>query len=89
MAPETKRARAVTPGRRFKKREVELAEGGKLVLHTDGSISQVDGPGEVVHKWAMGDPEWPRHAIRFGLLPQPSTTVPPDARVKGAKTFGG
>ena len=89
MAARDQRARAVTPGRRFKRREVELAESGKLVLHTDGSISQLDGQGEVVHKWAIGDPEWPRHAIRFGLLPQPSTTVPPDVRVKGAKTLGG
>jgi len=60
-----------------------------LVLHPDGSISQVDGKGEALGNWATDDSEWPRHAIRFGLLPQPSTTVPPDVRVKGAKTLGG
>ncbi len=89
MAAGSQRARPRSQGRRFKRREVELAEGGKLVLHTDGSIGQLDSQGEAVQAWAMGDPDWPRHAIRFGLLPQPSTTVPPDARVKGAKTLGG
>ena len=66
-----------------------LADGGKLVLHTDGSIAQLDGQGETVAKWAADDPEWPRHAIRFGLIPQPSTTTPPDSRVRGSKPPGG
>ena len=86
MAPESKRARAVSPGHRFKRREIDLVEGGKLVLHTDGSISQVDDQSVTVATWAGDDPEWPRHAIRFGLLSQPRTTVPPDARVRAPKT---
>ena len=85
MAKGTRHAPAVSPGHRFKRRELEL-DGGKLILHTEGSISQVDGQGEVVGKWGMDDPEWSRHAIRFGLLPQPSTQTPPDARVRAPKT---
>jgi hypothetical protein len=86
VAPTGKRARAVSPGHRFKRREIDLAEDSKLVLHTDGSISQVDAQGEVVHKWLTDDPEWARHAIRFGLLAQPNTQTPPDSRVRAPKT---
>ena len=86
MASEGKGAKATSPGHRYKRREIDLAEGGKLVLHTDGSLSQIDGAGEVVQKWAADDPEWPRHAIRFGLLSQPHTQTPPDTRVRAPKT---
>ena len=89
MALEGQGARPGAQGRRFRRRELELAEGGKLVLHTDGSIHQLGDQGETKQTWAPGDPEWARHAIRFGLLPQPSTTVPPDARVRAAKTLVG
>ncbi|MGD0862552.1 MAG: hypothetical protein ABSA21_07295 [Candidatus Limnocylindrales bacterium] len=89
MAPKGKRARSVSPVRRFRRRDLALTEGGKLVLHADGSISQVDGQGEAVGEWATDDPEWPRHAIRFGLLPQPATTTPADSRVKDDRPPGG
>jgi hypothetical protein len=83
VAPKSEHARASSAGRRFRRHEVELAEGGKLVLHTDGSISQLDAEGQDVAKWAAEDPDWPRHAIRFGLFPQPSTNTPADTREKG------
>jgi hypothetical protein len=86
VAREVRQKRPTAPGHRFKRREIELVEGGKLVLHTDGSIGQVDGEGVVKHTWAADDPEWARHAMRFGLLPQPSTVVPPDSRVRASKT---
>jgi hypothetical protein len=86
VAREERQNRPTVPGHRFKRRELDLAEGGKLVLHTDGSIDQVDGMGTVVQTWGVDAPEWARHAIRFGLLPQPDTTVPPDARVRAPKT---
>lgn len=89
MAPEVEGARPGSQGRRFKRRELELEEGGKLVLHTDGSIRQIGDDGETKRTWTRDDPEWARHAIRFGLLPQPSTTVPPDARVRAARTLVG
>lgn len=66
-------------GRRFKRRELELADGGKLVLNADGSIAQLDGDGKPTQEWAPADPEWPSHAIRFGLFPQ-DATVPPTGR---------
>jgi hypothetical protein len=69
------------PDRRFKRRQIELTEGGKLVLLGDGSITQTDAAGETTGTWATGDPEWARRAIRFGLQPQPITTVPQAPRV--------
>jgi hypothetical protein len=61
---------------RYKRREIELAEGGKLMLHPDGSISLLDGSGATSGTWAPGDPDWPGHAIRFGLQPQAETVAP-------------
>lgn len=68
-------------GRHFKHREIELPEGGKLVLRGDGSIVQTDSAGETVASWKPDDDEWGRHAIRFGLHPQTRTAVPPASRV--------
>ena len=65
--------------RRFKRRELQLAEGGKLVLDADGSIAQLDADGKPIQEWAPADPEWASHAIRFGLFPQ-DATVPPTGR---------
>jgi hypothetical protein len=76
MAPREKRSGPTPASRRFKRREIELAEGGKLVLHGDGSISQLDAAGDTTQTWAAGDSEWSRHAIRFGLQPQPDTVAP-------------
>jgi hypothetical protein len=73
-------ARGDSGGRRFRRRVIELAEGGKLILDADGSISQLNSAGEAVARWASDDVEWPRHAIRFGLLPQDRTTPPADDR---------
>jgi hypothetical protein len=66
-------------GRRFKRRELQLAEGGKLVLDADGSIARLDADGKPIQEWAPTDPEWASHAIRFGLFPQ-DATVPPTGR---------
>jgi len=61
---------------RYKRREIGLAEGGKLILQPDGSISLVDGAGAASGAWAPGDPDWAGHAIRFGLQPQAETVAP-------------
>ena len=63
-------------GRRFKPRELELADGGRLVLTADGSISQVDAAGTPTQAWEQADPDWASHAIRFGLFPQDATVAP-------------
>jgi hypothetical protein len=63
-------------GRRFKHRELDLADGGKLVLKADGSISQVDAAGAPTQTWDSADPDWASHAIRFGLFPQDATVAP-------------
>lgn len=63
-------------GRRYKRREIGLTEGGKLILDPDGSIRQVDGEGATKEAWSPGDAEWARHAIRFGLRPQSLTVAP-------------
>jgi hypothetical protein len=81
VAPREKGSRPTASARHFKHREIELAEGGKLLLNGDGSISQVDAAGETVGKWATGDAEWSSHAIRFGLQAQADTVAPHGRRV--------
>jgi hypothetical protein len=71
--------------RRFKRHELELADGGRLVLDIDGSIEHVDEHGYPTHSWAPDDPDWPNQAIRFGLHPQAPTVTPPGRRVQGTK----
>ena len=66
-------------GRRFKRRELKLADGGMLVLNADRSISLLDAAGTATTTWAPADPEWASHALRFGLHPQ-DATVPPTGR---------
>ncbi len=76
MAPGESRSRPSAAGRRFKRRELSLAEGGKLILRGDGSILQTDAAGETTGTWVAGDPDWARYAIRFGLQPQALTVAP-------------
>ena len=80
MAQREARPQPAAAARRFRRREIVLAEGGKFVLRGDGSITQTDAAGETVGSWALGDPDWARHAIRFGLQPQPTTVAPQSRR---------
>ncbi len=64
----------------FRRRQVELGDGGKLVLNVNGSITQLDAAGAVTAEWSVDDEAWPRHALRFGLHPQPATIVPEGRR---------
>jgi hypothetical protein len=73
-----------TRGRRFKPHALELADGGRLILAVDGSISHVDDHGSTMHSWTPDDPEWPGQAIRFGVRPQ-VPTVTPQGPVQGTK----
>ncbi len=72
-------------GRRFKRRELKLADGGTLVLNADGSIAQLDGDGNQAHAWEPVDPDWARHAIRFGLYPQDATVAPTGRYIEGMR----
>lgn len=87
-APPAQR-QAAAHGRHFKRRETDLAEGGKLVLNGDGSISQLGPEGETTHTWATDDPEWARHGIRFGLHPQAATIAPHGRRARDPRPPNG
>jgi hypothetical protein len=63
-------------GRRYRRRELALADGGRLVLRTDGTIEQRDAHGAVTQAWPPDDAGWPDRAIRFGLRPQAPTVRP-------------
>jgi len=70
---------------RYKRHEVALANGGRLVLDVDGTIEHVDGEGTVARAWSPDDPEWPDQAIRFGLHPQAPTVAPQGRRAMEGK----
>ncbi len=76
---------AASPRRSHKRRELELADGGKLVLNVDGSIHHLDAQGDTTRTWTPNDPEWPHEAIRFGLRSQAATVAPHRRYVPGAK----
>jgi hypothetical protein len=72
-----------THGRRFKPRQVELADGGRLLLDAGGSITLLDASGAQVGAWSRADADWASHAIRFGLFPQDATVAPTGRHVEG------
>jgi hypothetical protein len=72
-------------GRRYRRHELELADGGRLVLGVDGTIEHIDRHGFATHSWKPDDPEWPGQAIRFGLHPQTPTVTPQGRRVQGTR----
>lgn len=83
----TARAGGLSPdvrSRRFRRRELQLADRGTLVLDVDGSIHQLDDRGTAIRTWGPNDPEWPNEAIRFGLHAQ-APTVAPHGRVPDTK----
>ena len=82
--PDRSRTSAPRSGR-FRRHEVELADGGRLILHGDGWIDHVDEHGVAARSWATDDPEWPDQAIRFGLHPQAPTITPQGRRVQGTR----
>jgi hypothetical protein len=63
-------------GRRFRPHRIELGDGEGLRLHADGLIERFGASGDVLGSWRPDDPDWPTHAIRFGLRPQPATVAP-------------
>jgi hypothetical protein len=76
LASSKPRGTPVRGRRRFKRRELTLADGGSLVLTAGGSIDHVADDGTTSHYWAPDDADWPRQAIRFGVRPQGATVTP-------------
>jgi hypothetical protein len=72
---------------RFRRREIALASGGKLLLKPDGSIVEFDSEGAESATWLRADPAWADHAIRFGLKPQSETVVPDGVRQRAPKVI--
>jgi hypothetical protein len=64
------------PTRHYKRRELATADGGRLVLRTDGTIDLLASDHTVVQSWDPGDPEWGAHAFRFGIRVQERTVAP-------------
>ncbi len=64
---------------RYRRRELALADGARLVLTSEGTIARVSGAGTRERAWAVDDPEWPRLAHRFGIH-RGSPTVAPTGR---------
>jgi hypothetical protein len=76
-------------GRRYRRHELTLPDGGRLRLGGDGTIERIDADGSTTRSWPTADPDWPNQAIRFGLRPQPPTVTPhgqrsPDSKLPGA-----
>jgi hypothetical protein len=72
---------AGTHGRRYRRGEVTLSGGGRLLLEADGTIRRIDAEGSTVRSWTPSDPDWPNQAIRFGLRPEPTTVAPHGQRI--------
>lgn len=72
-------------GRRYRHHEIELADGGRLVLGVDGTIAHRDARGSTTQSWSPEDPGWPDQAIRFGLRPQAPTVTPPGRGVRATR----
>lgn len=77
-------APAHAPRRRYRRHELELADGGRLVLGSDGTIAHHAADGTTTRSWAPDDLEWPDQALRFGLRPQ-APTVAPTGRTQATK----
>jgi hypothetical protein len=69
--------------RRYRRHELALADGGRLVLRGDGTIELRGADGVATQAWAPDDGGWPDQAIRFGLRPETRTVRPDGHRGKG------
>jgi len=64
------------PSRHYKRRELATADGGTLVLRTDGTIDLLAADRTVVQSWGSEEAEWGAHAFRFGIRVQERTIAP-------------
>jgi hypothetical protein len=82
-APAAAPAPAPYRGRRYRRHELALADGERLVLRADGVIERHGADGAMAAAWSPDDPDWPGQAIRFGIRPEPTTVKPDSHRGKG------
>jgi hypothetical protein len=85
LAGQEPPSRPVGRGHRYRRHELDLADGGRLVLGVDGTIDRLDPDGSTTQSWGPDDPGWPDQAIRFGLHPQAPTVTPGGRRVQGIR----
>jgi hypothetical protein len=62
--------------RHYKRRELATADGGVLVLRTDGTIDLLAADRTITHSWGPEDAEWGTYAFRFGIRVQARTMAP-------------
>lgn len=68
------------PRRGFRRRELLLDDGARLVLRNDGTIERIGADGASDGSWAIGADGWSALAFRFGIRTQ-DPTAQPDGRV--------
>lgn len=73
------------PVRHYKRRELATADGGRLVLRTDGTIELLAADRKVAQSWGPEDAEWGTYAFRFGIRLQARTTTPRGPDTASAK----
>jgi hypothetical protein len=64
------------PTRHYKRRELATADGGRLVLHADGTIDLLAADRTVARTWKPDEDDWGAHAFRFGIRVQQRTIAP-------------
>lgn len=78
-------ALARPPLRHYKRRELATADGGWLVLRTDGTIDLLAADRTVAQSWGPEDAEWGTYAFRFGIRVQARTMAPRGPDTASAK----
>ena len=73
------------PVRHYKRRELATADGGRLVLRTDGTIELLAADGTVTQSWGPEEAEWGTYAFRFGIRLQARTMAPRGPDTASAK----
>ena len=67
------------------RKRLAIASGGWLMLRGDGTIEHTNAKADIVERWAVDDPAWASHALRFGIRESPRTALPRGRDVPGAK----
>ena len=74
-----------SPVRHYKRPELAIPDGGRLVLRTDGTIELLAADGTVTQSWGPEEAEWGTYAFRFGIRLQARTMAPRGPDTASAK----